>query len=179
MRLKIDPQRYFHWSTASDSTIVREYEELPTVYVDKHKLMEILVNLIQNATQATRGTDTRRLTVRVLETTEGTARIEVEDTGMGIPVENLDLEQLAHDLKHLIAGESIQMPNFNFVTGQREIGEVAQLDHDQIIIMEGIHGLNPQLTEMKATLGVASEGPGTGATFTLDIPMSKEEATAA
>ena len=40
----------------------------------------------------------------------------------------LDLKQLAHDLKHLIAGESIQMPNFNFVTGQREIGEVAQLD---------------------------------------------------
>jgi uridine kinase len=57
----------------------------------------------------------------------------------------LDLKQLAHDLKHLIAGESIQMPNFNFVTGQREIGEVAQLDHDQIIIMEGIHGLNPNL----------------------------------
>jgi uridine kinase len=57
----------------------------------------------------------------------------------------LDLEQLAHDLKHLIAGESIQMPHFNFVTGQREMGEVAQLDPDQIIIMEGIHGLNPNL----------------------------------
>jgi uridine kinase len=57
----------------------------------------------------------------------------------------LDLEQLAHDLKHLIAGESIQMPSFNFVTGLREMGEVAQLDPDQIIIMEGIHGLNPNL----------------------------------
>jgi uridine kinase len=57
----------------------------------------------------------------------------------------LDLKQLAHDLKHLIAGESIQMPRFNFVTGQREMGEVAQLEPDQIIIMEGIHGLNPNL----------------------------------
>jgi uridine kinase len=57
----------------------------------------------------------------------------------------LDLEQLAHDLKHLIAGESIQMPHFNFVSGQRELGEVVQLESDQIIIMEGIHGLNPNL----------------------------------
>lgn len=57
----------------------------------------------------------------------------------------LDLQQLANDLKHLIAGDSIQMPRFNFVTGQREMGEVAQLDPDQIIIMEGIHGLNPNL----------------------------------
>ena len=57
----------------------------------------------------------------------------------------LDLKQLAHDLKHLIAGESIQMPRFNFVTGQREMGEVVQLEPDQIIIMEGIHGLNPNL----------------------------------
>ena len=149
MRLKIDPQRYFHWSTASDSTIVREYEELPTVYVDKHKLMEILVNLIQNATQATRGTDTRRLTVRVLETTEGTARIEVEDTGMGIPVENLD-----------------RVFHHGFTTKENGHGF-------------GLHTSANAATEMKATLGVASEGPGTGATFTLDIPMSKEEATAA
>jgi uridine kinase len=57
----------------------------------------------------------------------------------------LDLQQLEDDLKHLIAGESIQMPRFNFVAGQRELGEVVQLDPDQIIIMEGIHGLNPNL----------------------------------
>jgi uridine kinase len=57
----------------------------------------------------------------------------------------LDLEQLAHDLKHLITGQSIQMPRFNFVTGQRELGEVVQLGPGQIIIIEGIHGLNPKL----------------------------------
>jgi uridine kinase len=57
----------------------------------------------------------------------------------------LDHKLLAHDLKHLIAGESIQMPRYNFLTGQREMGVNVQLDEDQIIIMEGIHGLNPNL----------------------------------
>ncbi len=57
----------------------------------------------------------------------------------------IDVNQLAHDLKRLIAGDTIQMPRFNFVTGQREMGEVVQLETDQIIIMEGIHGLNPNL----------------------------------
>jgi len=57
----------------------------------------------------------------------------------------LDHQLLAHDLKHLIAGESIQMPQYNFVAGQREMGEVVQLDPDQIVILEGIHGLNPDL----------------------------------
>jgi uridine kinase len=57
----------------------------------------------------------------------------------------LDLSLLAYDLKHLIAGHNIQMPHYNFITGQRELGEVVQLEPGQIIIMEGIHGLNPEL----------------------------------
>lgn len=57
----------------------------------------------------------------------------------------LDLRLLEHDLQHLIAGETIQMPRYNFINGQRELGEVVQLDPGQIIIMEGIHGLNPEL----------------------------------
>lgn len=57
----------------------------------------------------------------------------------------LDHQLIAHDLKHLIAGESIQMPQYNFVAGQREMGEVVQLEPGQIVILEGIHGLNPDL----------------------------------
>jgi uridine kinase len=57
----------------------------------------------------------------------------------------LDHKQLAHDLKHLIAGQSIQMPSFNFITGRRELGEIVQVEPGQIIILEGIHGLNPDL----------------------------------
>jgi uridine kinase len=57
----------------------------------------------------------------------------------------LDLDLLAHDLRHLLAGKNIQMPSYNFLTGQRELGEIVQLEPGQIIIMEGIHGLNPEL----------------------------------
>jgi uridine kinase len=57
----------------------------------------------------------------------------------------LDRKLLAHDLKHLISGNSIQMPRYNFIEGRRELGEVVQLEPDQIVILEGIHGLNPDL----------------------------------
>lgn len=57
----------------------------------------------------------------------------------------LDLPLLADNLQQLIAGQNIQMPHYNFITGERELGEVVQLEPGQIIIMEGIHGLNPEL----------------------------------
>ena len=57
----------------------------------------------------------------------------------------LDREQLGNDLKRLIAGERVQLPHFNFRVGQQEAGEVVQLQPRQIIIMEGIHGLHPEL----------------------------------
>lgn len=57
----------------------------------------------------------------------------------------LDHQLLVHDLTHLIKGDSIQMPRYNFVTGRRELGEVVQLEPDQIVLLEGIHGLNPDL----------------------------------
>ncbi|NUM45289.1 MAG: type II toxin-antitoxin system death-on-curing family toxin [Anaerolineales bacterium] len=57
----------------------------------------------------------------------------------------LNREQLAHDLKRLIAGERVQLPRFNFRTGTSEPGDTVQLQKGQIIIMEGIHGLHPEL----------------------------------
>ena len=57
----------------------------------------------------------------------------------------LDLERLNHDLRKLIQGERVHLPNYNFITGQREPGEDVQLAPDQLIILEGIHGLNPDL----------------------------------
>ncbi len=57
----------------------------------------------------------------------------------------LDLERLNHDLRKLIQGERVQLPDYNFITGQRELGEEVQLAPDQLIILEGIHGLNPEL----------------------------------
>ena len=59
----------------------------------------------------------------------------------------LDLKQLNEDLKNMIAGDRVEMPSFNFVTGMREYkGNYIQLDHDEILVIEGIHGLNDMLT---------------------------------
>jgi uridine kinase len=57
----------------------------------------------------------------------------------------LDRKLMARNLQRLIAGESVQLPHYNFVTGRREIGDVVQLQPGQVIILEGIHGLNPEL----------------------------------
>ena len=45
----------------------------------------------------------------------------------------------------MIAGEEVQLPKFNFRLGISEPGEVVRLEKDQLVILEGIHGLNPGL----------------------------------
>ena len=60
-------------------------------------------------------------------------------------LEALDLDLLADHLRRLIAGEQVQLPRYNFKTGKRETGDAIQLRPDQLIILEGIHGLNPRL----------------------------------
>ena len=62
-------------------------------------------------------------------------------------MEALDLKQLNQDLKQIIAGEEVELPYYNFVTGKREhSGEFVQLGEGEILVMEGIHGLNDRLT---------------------------------
>jgi uridine kinase len=57
----------------------------------------------------------------------------------------LDTQRLSEDLSRLIAGECARLPHYNFITGKSENGEEIQLKSREIIIMEGIHGLNPAL----------------------------------
>ena len=59
--------------------------------------------------------------------------------------EALDLDLLGEALQQLIAGEAVQLPRYNFKAGKRETGETVQLGPEHIVIMEGIHGLNPRL----------------------------------
>jgi len=60
----------------------------------------------------------------------------------------LDIKQLEEDLKALIAGKEIALPTFNFTKERREyLGDTLQLDADTILVIEGIHALNPILTE--------------------------------
>ena len=60
----------------------------------------------------------------------------------------LDICQLEEDLKALIAGKEIALPTFNFAEERREyLGDTLQLETDTILVIEGIHALNPILTE--------------------------------
>lgn len=59
----------------------------------------------------------------------------------------LDVPFLAEQLHALLKGEEATLPRYNFKTGRREKGPTVKLKPDQILIVEGIHGLNPNLLE--------------------------------
>jgi uridine kinase len=60
----------------------------------------------------------------------------------------LDLTQFNRDLQDLIDGREIQLPTYNFQTGQREYsGKTLRLEPNTMLVIEGIHALNPVLTE--------------------------------
>ena len=61
----------------------------------------------------------------------------------------LDLEQFNKDVTDLLAGKEVPMPTYNFVKGEREyLGNTLKLEKGDILLMEGIHGLNPELTRL-------------------------------
>lgn len=60
-------------------------------------------------------------------------------------IDAVNRERLNHDLKALIAGEKVRLAHYDFLTGKSEEGEEVQLRPDQVVIIEGIHGLNPEL----------------------------------
>ncbi len=62
-------------------------------------------------------------------------------------IEALDLNLVHEQLAKLDAGERLELPYFNFHTGQREWkGEMMHIGPDDVVVLEGIHGLNPRLT---------------------------------
>ncbi|MDR3118943.1 MAG: nucleoside kinase [Mediterranea sp.] len=59
----------------------------------------------------------------------------------------LDLELFNNQLTALLRGEEVKLPTFNFTTGKREYrGDTLKIDRNTILILEGIHALNPELT---------------------------------
>lgn len=131
--------------------IVREYEELPRVLVDRYKTLEILVNLIQNARQSMEEHDStvHKLIVRVFSPDENHVRIEIEDTGLGI-----EAEQLSKVFDH---GFTTKASGHGF----------------------GLHSAANAATEMSGTLTARSEGHGQGATFVLELPTRVMQASGA
>ena len=61
-------------------------------------------------------------------------------------LEALDIGRLGSDLKKLISGETVQLPVFDFITGKRSAETMAVNADGEILILEGIHGLNDKLT---------------------------------
>ena len=122
---------------------------------------EINVILIAGPSSSGKTTFSKRLTIQLL--TEGISPFALEmdnyfvnrdDTPLGedghFDFEHIDAvkrDLLNDHINRLIAGEKVQLRHYNFKTGINESGEEVQLIPGQMIILEGIHGLNPMLLE--------------------------------
>jgi signal transduction histidine kinase len=128
---------------------VRHLSHLPPVFTDKHKVLMILVNLISNAKYAMDSTPTeqRILTVRLEPPAGGRVRIAIQDNGMGIPLEMLT-----------------RIFQYGFTTRKEGHGF-------------GLHSSALAAQELGGVLTVHSDGPGHGATFTLELPYQPIEET--
>ena len=63
-------------------------------------------------------------------------------------IEAVDTEKFNEDMVDLLNGKEIQMPTFNFLSGEREYrGNTLKLSKKDVLVIEGIHGLNPKMSE--------------------------------
>ncbi|MEO6996289.1 MAG: ATP-binding protein, partial [Lacunisphaera sp.] len=117
---------------------------VPAVLADRGKALQILVNLISNAKYAAeKGPQPEKIiTLRIAAGNTGHIQLSVTDNGEGIPAENLR-----------------RIFNHGFTTKATGHGF-------------GLHCSANAAREMKGSLTVHSDGPGTGATFVLDLPAS-------
>lgn len=62
-------------------------------------------------------------------------------------LEAIDVEGFNRDMNALLAGETVELPTFNFKIGKREYkGDYRRLDEDDVLVIEGIHGLNEKMS---------------------------------
>lgn len=73
---------------SSQLVVIKRYEQLPEIEIDKHRLLEILVNLIQNARQATSG-PSQEVLLELRQAEDGMIALSVADNGCGIAKEDL------------------------------------------------------------------------------------------
>jgi signal transduction histidine kinase len=125
----------------------RHLASLPPVLTDKHKVLMILVNLISNAKYAMDETPVERRLLRVNMERSGPdrVRIDIRDTGTGIPPELLT-----------------RIFQYGFTTRRDGHGF-------------GLHSSALAAQELGGSLSVHSDGPGQGATFSLELPFQPAE----
>ena len=123
-------------------SVVKEFAQIPPFLLDRHKVLQILVNVLNNAKQAcdqkTEGA--KQIVVRVQASDPNKVKIEVADNGTGIAPENLQ-----------------KIFNHGFTTRAQGHGF-------------GLHSSANAAAEMHGSLTAQSEGVGKGALFTLTIP---------
>jgi signal transduction histidine kinase len=126
--------------------VVRDFAEVPPVNIEKHKVLQILVNLLSNAKHACQESARadKRVTIRVVKT-DDKVRILVIDNGVGIAPENLT-----------------RIFNYGFTTRKGGHGF-------------GLHSGALAAKEIGGSLTVQSDGPGQGASFTLELPQPTKE----
>jgi len=126
--------------------IVRDYGEVPILVTDRHKVLQILVNIVTNARHAIRdgANEHPRLTASIRPTEHGIA-IAVSDTGIGIPPENIP--------KVFRHGFTTKRDGHGF----------------------GLHSCGNAVRELGGSIAVASAGSGLGATFTVELPLELPE----
>ena len=126
---------------------VCEFDEVPQIFTDKHRVLQILVNLISNAKYAVsychRGDKTVTLAV---SSDDESVRIQVRDNGVGIAKDNLT-----------------KIFSHGFTTREEGHGF-------------GLHSSALAAQELGGSLSAHSDGPGQGAIFTLRLPVEKEAA---
>ena len=127
--------------------VVKQYTNVPNVTIDKHKVLQILVNLIQNAKHALDGSDPGEKRIEVAVSLNGDNRVKVivRDNGTGIPPENIK-----------------RIFSHGFTTRKGGHGF-------------GLHSGANAAKEMGGLLKVESAGRGQGATFTLELPLTVQE----
>jgi PAS domain S-box-containing protein len=124
--------------------LVRDFEPAPSILVDKHKVLQILINLLRNAKYAVTDKadgDEKRVTVRVFPLGDEQIRILVVDNGVGIPPENLT--------RIFVHGFTTRKEGHGF----------------------GLHSGALAAREMGGELSAQSDGIGRGATFSLTLPV--------
>jgi PAS domain S-box-containing protein len=128
---------------------MREFAEAPSIIVEKHKVLQILVNLVRNAKQACDASERpdKTITLRVFQD-DGKVKVAVADNGVGIPAENLT-----------------KIFNHGFTTKKDGHGF-------------GLHSSANAAREMGGLLVAESDGMGQGAVFTLELPLQPQKSHA-
>jgi PAS domain S-box-containing protein len=129
--------------------VSKEYDRIPPLSLDKQKAMQILINLIGNAKHAIRDSEAEKGRIRLrIARQENWVKVQVTDNGIGITRENLD--------KIFRHGFTTKKDGHGF----------------------GLHSAVLAAKEMGGSLAASSEGTGTGATFTLKLPLKLKKVPA-